>query len=218
MSKEKTIDVIKNEKMVAVVRNVSNDKILDTCKALLDGGVKCIEVTFNQANPTGNQDTHDAIKMINEKFGDDILVGAGTVMTVEQIELAIAAGAKYIISPNYDKEIVETTNKLGAVSIPGVLTPSEIADAHKAGAHFMKVFPSGVLGIDYIKAIKAPLNHIPLIVVGGVNLDNINEFIDIDVAGFGMGSNLVNTALINAGKYDELTRLAQSYVDAVKGA
>lgn len=202
---------VEKEKIIAIVRGIGNDRILDACSAMVAGGVSMIEVTFNQSSPTGNEDTYNAIKNISDNL-PEVCVGAGTVMTEEQVELAFKAGAKYIISPNYDKEVVAKTLELGLVSMPGVLTPSEAADAYKQGASVAKMFPAGVLGLAYIKACKAPLSHIPMMAVGGVNVDNVGEFIAAGCAGVGVGSSLVNKTLINEGRYEELTELAKQFV------
>lgn len=207
---------VKENKIIAIVRGIDNDKILDTCRALYKGGVSMIEVTFNQSSATGNEDTFNAIKLISDNL-DEIVVGAGTVMTVEQVELAVKAGAKYIISPNFDKKVVRRTKELGAVSMPGVITPTEIANAYEAGADFVKVFPAGNFGTGYIKSIKAPIGHIPMLAVGGIDADNIEVYMNTGIDGVGVGSSLVNKNLINAGKYDALTELAKNFVSKVKG-
>lgn len=210
-----TVQVIKDNKIIAIVRGVDQDKILDTCKALYKGGIVLIEVTFNQSSPTGNEDTANAIKLIAEHL-PKVCVGAGTVMTVEQVELAVEAGAQYIISPNFDQDVVKRTIELNAISMPGVLTPTEITNAYKAGASFAKVFPSGTLGLDYLKAIKAPINHIPMLAVGGVDVNNIADFMSIGLTGVGVGSSLVNRTLINSNRFDELTELAKEFVNQIK--
>jgi len=206
------LERIKKEKIIAIIRGISNERIIDTCEALVAGGVTMIEVTFNQSSPTGNDDTFHAIKMISDNLGESVCVGAGTVMTIEQVELAVKAGAKYIISPNYDKEIMAKTIEMGVASMPGVMTPSEIVNAYKDGAVAAKLFPSGNLGLEYIKAIKAPISHIPIVAVGGVDVDNVNEFMKIGCIGVGVASTLVNKGLINEGKYDALTELAKRFV------
>lgn len=206
---------VMKEKIIAIVRGIGNDRIIDTCKALSAGGVNMIEVTYNQSSPTGNEDTYSAIKAISDQLGQTICLGAGTVMTIEQVELAVKAGAKYIISPNFDKEVVKRTLELGAIAMPGVLTPTEIVDAYKAGASVAKLFPAGNIGLDYIKSIKAPINHIPMMAVGGVTVDNARDFIKAGCDGLGVGSSLVNKTLINEGRYEELTELAKRFVEAV---
>lgn len=206
---------IKDHKIIAIVRGIDGDKILDTCKALYEGGIVLIEVTFNQSSPTGNEETPKAIKLIAENL-PGVCVGAGTVMTVEQTELAIDAGAKYIISPNFDREVVKRTIELKAISMPGVLTPTEITNAYEAGASFAKIFPSGSLGLGYLKAIMAPISHIPMMAVGGVDVDNIAEFMKSGLTGVGIGSSLVNRTLINEGRFDELTKLAREFVSRIE--
>jgi len=211
---EATLQKIKENKLVAILRDVEPVKILRTCKALHDGGIECIEVTFNQLSENGILETVNAIKQICENT--NICVGAGTVMTVEQVVLAVKAGAKYIISPNFDEDVVKKTVELGAVSIPGVLTPSEIVSSYKIGASFVKLFPGGLLGPQYIKAVRAPISHIPIMVVGGVGLENIREFLHCGVAGFGIGSSLVNKKLIIDNRFDELKKLAEQFINAIK--
>ncbi|MCJ7689386.1 MAG: bifunctional 4-hydroxy-2-oxoglutarate aldolase/2-dehydro-3-deoxy-phosphogluconate aldolase, partial [Clostridiaceae bacterium] len=209
------IERINKYKLIAIVRGIDQDKIIDTCNALYAGGISMIEVTFNQTSETGNEDTYNAIKQISSVMGSKISVGAGTVMTVEQVELAVKAGAEYIISPNFDKEVVARTIELGAASIPGVMTPTEIVNAYNAGAVAVKIFPIVSLGIEYIKAIKSPISHIPILAVGGVDLDNVGNYIRAGVIGVGIGSCLVDKKLINKGKFNEITELAKKFVNNV---
>lgn len=210
------MQLVKEKKIIAIVRGIDKERILDTCRALNAGGISMIEVTFDQSKATGNQDTYEAIKLISDNLAE-ITVGAGTVMTVEQTELAVRAGARYIISPNFDDKVVRRTKELGAVPMPGVLTPTEIADAYAAGADFVKVFPAGSFGTGYIKSIKSPISHIPMLAVGGIGIDNVAEYMATGIDGVGIGSSLVNKTLINEGRYEELTALAKAYVSAVKG-
>lgn len=210
------IERIKEEQIIAIVRGISEDKIIETCKALFEGGVGMIEVTFDQSSPTGIEDTCKAIRLISDRL-PEICVGAGTVMTEEQVEKAVESGAKYIISPNIDQAVIKKTLACDAVSIPGALTPTEVADAYALGAHFVKLFPAGNLGLGYIKALMAPINHIPLLAVGGVGPDNLADFLDIGLTGVGVGSSLVNKKLIETGKFDELRSLARTFSDKRKG-
>jgi 2-dehydro-3-deoxyphosphogluconate aldolase/(4S)-4-hydroxy-2-oxoglutarate aldolase len=170
-----------------------------------------IEVTFNQSSLTKIKDTKDSIKNIYDVMGDKMCVGAGTVMTKEQVREAIDAGAKYIISPNTDREVIEETKKRGAISIPGAFTPSEIINAYETGADYVKLFPAGLLGIPYIKALRAPISHIPLMAVGGIDADNLKGFLDTGISGMGVGSSLVDCKLINEEKWEDLTELARKF-------
>jgi len=207
---------IMNSKIIAIIRSVTKFNLLNTADALYKGGVRLIEVTFNQASASGTTDTAEAIELLNCEYEDKMCIGAGTVMNLEQLRAAVDAGAKYIISPNTNIELIKKTVELGVVSIPGAYTPSEIASAYDAGANFVKIFPAGQLGPKYIKAIRAPINHIPLIAVGNINENNINDFLQVGVAGFGIGSNIVNKKLINEGRFDELTKLAEIYTKKIK--
>ncbi len=210
------IERIKKEKIIAIVRGLPEEKIIKTCRALEKGGISAIEVTFNQSSPTCIEDTCKGIQSISDQL-EGVCVGAGTVMTLDQLEKAVEAGAKYIISPHTDINLIKRTKELGVVSIPGALTPTEVAMAYDAGADFVKLFPAGNLGIGYIKALMAPINHIPMLAVGGIDAGNTREFLQLGLAGVGVGSSLVNMQLIEADKYDELTALASEFSRALKG-
>lgn len=210
------IDRVKQEKIIAIVRGIEQNRIIQTCEALYAGGISMIEITFDQSSPTGNKDTYHAIKKVADTLGKEVCVGAGTVMTIEQVSMAIEAGATYIISPNFDKAVVAKTLEGGAVSMPGVMTPSEIVDAYQAGAGAVKIFPIDRLGIGYLKAVKSPISHIPIIAVGGIDLDNAADYIKAGAIGLGIGSSLVDKQLIQAGKYDALTQRAKAFVHKVQ--
>lgn len=149
--------------------------------------------------------------MLAEAMGDRMCIGAGTVMNRLQAETAIQSGARYIISPDTNPDVIEKTCSLGALSIPGALTPTEIAYAYRCGADYVKLFPAGTLGLKYIQAVCSPLSHIPMMAVGGIDDKNLNSFLSSGLAGVGIGSNLVNLAMIANGQFEALTRLAQKY-------
>lgn len=217
MSKE-VLNKILEGKIVAIVRGIPSDEVVGLAEALVKGGISCIEVTFDQSSAEKAQDTLKAIANIRAALGDRVCVGAGTVMTVEQVDAAAAAGAEYMISPNISAAVITRTKELGKVSIPGAMTPTEVACAYELGADIVKMFPAGVLGAGYIKAVKAPLKHIPVTAVGGVNPANCAEFIRAGAVGVGVGGNLVSPQLVKEGRFDEITAIAQSYTDALKNA
>ncbi len=206
-----TKKIINENKIIAILRGIALKDILPTAQALYDGGIKLMEVTFNQSSETGEKDTFESIKMICDHLGDNVSVGAGTVLTVKQTELAIEAGAEYIISPDTNFDVINKTKELGAVSIPGALTPTEVTTAYEAGADYVKLFPAGVFGIGYIKAVRAPLSHIPVMAVGGVSAENLLEFFAAGVSGVGVGSHIVDMKLISEGKFEQLTELAKKF-------
>ena len=213
---QQILDKIIDGKIVAIVRGIKSDKILDLVEAMYKGGITCVEVTFDQSSEEKIKDTLTSISKISDKFNDKICVGAGTVMTAEQVRLAVKAGAQYIISPNVDEEVIKETKNLNKISIPGAFTPTETAYAYKLGADIVKLFPAGELGAGYIKAVKAPLKHIPVVAVGGVNPENCADFIKAGAIGVGCGGNLVSAKLVEEGRFDEITAVAKQYMEALK--
>jgi 2-dehydro-3-deoxyphosphogluconate aldolase/(4S)-4-hydroxy-2-oxoglutarate aldolase len=197
---------IKKERVIAIIRGVSNDTLPSLTKALYDGGIRLIEITINQAGDI--KDTLDAISFISEEYDGKMAVGAGTVLTAAQVESVVSAGAKYVLSPNASQPVIERTKELGLVSIPGAFTPTEIEAAYEWGADIVKVFPASNLGPAYIKAIRAPLNHIPLIAVGGINADNSDDFMKAGVIGLGVGGALTSPK----ESLESITALAQKII------
>lgn len=210
------IQTILKNKVIAIVRGISSESIVDLAGAFQRGGIGAVEVTFNQKDPDSWPDTARAIRRISEAFPDTIIAGAGTVLTEEQVEIAAEAGAKYIISPHCDARVIRRTKALNLVSMPGALTPTEIVFAADTGADFVKVFPAGTLGVAYIKAIKAPISHIRLMAVGGVNEKNAADFLRAGCVGVGVGGNLVNKEWIESGAFDRIEALAREYAQVVK--
>ncbi|MEB3101509.1 bifunctional 4-hydroxy-2-oxoglutarate aldolase/2-dehydro-3-deoxy-phosphogluconate aldolase [Ferviditalea candida] len=205
------LKVLSEEKIVAIIRGIEADAGDATAEALADGGIRLLEVTMN---------TEGALRMISrfrENYGSRMRVGAGTVLNLKMAKKAVQAGAEYIISPNLDERVIEYALRKGVDVWPGTMTPTEIVRAFEAGAQAVKVFPMGSLGINYLKEIRAPLDHIPMIATGGVNLQNIGDFLNTGILGVGLGSNLVNKKLIAERRFAELTELARSFVEAAQG-
>ena len=214
--KDAIISRIEKEKIIAIVRGVGRDKLIPFCEAIVEGGIHLLEVAY-PSDGSRNHQVAEEIRMLAERFGDALFLGAGTVLTPEQVRLTKAAGGGFIISPNTDDSVITATVQAGMVSIPGALTPTEIARADQLGADFVKVFPASVLGPAYIKAVRSPLSHIKLMAVGGINADNMADYMKCGVCGFGIGSDLTKKELLDAGNYAEITRLARRYVDAARG-
>lgn len=215
--REQIIATVEKEKIIAIVRGVEAEKCMKVADALYAGGIRLMEVTFNQQKPESFQVTADAIAAIGKAYEGRMLVGAGTVTTVELVEMAAAAGAKYIISPDANPDVIRRTVELGMVSMPGCMTPTEMLMAHRAGADFIKLFPAGDLGPSYMKSVRAPLNHLRVMAVGGVNEKNIADFLKVGACGFGIGGNLANKVWIDAGEYHKITETAQAMVAAING-
>lgn len=211
-----TMEWIQTHRIIAIVRGLAPAPMEALTGALLAGGIALVEVTFDQANPESWQGTADSIQRIGKCFAGRVLAGAGTVLTQAQLHMAADAGAHYIISPNADEGVIRETRRLGLVSLPGALTPTEIAFAYGAGAHAVKVFPVGGLGAEYIRAVRAPLSHIPLLAVGGINEDNAAAFLAAGCIGLGVGGNLVHKQWIGAGEWEKITRMAAAYTRAAQ--
>lgn len=209
-------EIILKEKLVAIVRGFSTETVVELAKAYAANGIRCIEVTFDQSSAEKRLETVQNIKAIKAALGDHVCVGAGTVMTVEQVQMAAEAGAEYMISPNVDEEVIKETKRLGKVSIPGAMTPSEIAAAYKMGADIIKLFPANEVGLSYIKAIKAPLKHIPLMATGGVRPANAADYLAAGSAALGVGGDLVNKEWIAVGAFDKIGSAAKEFVEAIK--
>ena len=216
--KNKVISAVEEHKIIAILRGIPTDKIIQTAEALYDGGIRLIEITYSANKTIPYEKTSENIQKLSEHFGDRLCVGAGTVITPELVEMAARAGAKYIISPDTNISVIKRTNELGLVSMPGALTPTEILTAHYAGADFVKLFPVGNLGTGYIKAVCAPISNVKLLGVGGVNEDNVAEFIRAGVVGVGAGGNLANKKWVVAGEFDKLTDTARKMVENMKNA
>lgn len=210
------LEWIQHSKVIAIVRGLAPEYMVKLAEALYEGGIDLMEVTFNQAKPETWADTAAAIKAVAEHMEGKMLVGAGTVIRKEQLDMAYEAGAQYIITPNTNLDLIRKVKEYGLLSFPGAFTPSEIEAAYAAGADAVKVFPVGALGASYIKAVKAPLSHIPLMAVGGVNEKNAADFIAAGCCGVGVGGNLVNKAWIEAGEWDKIIALAREYRKAVE--
>lgn len=201
---------ILREGLVVIIRGAKEQEILELGHALYAGNVRALEVTFNQANPDMDQETAKAIAALRQALPADALVGAGTVITPRQLELAADGGAQFIISPHTDPQLISQTKRLGLISMPGALTASECIQAYAAGADFIKVFPASTLGPAYLKALRAPLSHIPFLAVGGIDENNIPAFIQAGAVGFGIGGSLITRAL-KTQDYQALTDTAARY-------
>lgn len=187
----------------AVIRMQDADKLVRVAEAIAEGGIPAIEVTMTVPGAI------DMIKQVADELGDDVLLGVGSVTDPETARKAVEAGARYVVSPIYKRVVVEATHDKGAVALPGAFTPTEIQSAHEAGAEFVKVFPASVLGMKFIKAVRAPLPHLKLVPTGGVSLDNAGDWLRAGAAMVGVGSALLDKEAIASGDYDKLTENAR---------
>ena len=202
--------------IVAIIRGFGPEVCLRLAEAYMKGGIGHVEVTFNQKDPGSWKDTAAAIRSIKSGFANELKVGAGTVLTEEQLRICEDAGGEFMVTPNVNAELIRKCVADGLEATPGALTPSEAVEAFNAGASVVKIFPAGALGPGYIKAIKAPLSHIPLLAVGGIGPDNIADFMKAGCVGAGVGGNLTNKEWIKAGEWDKITAVARALVENSK--
>lgn len=215
--KKKIIDVIKKEGLIVIVRGIDKNKLIPLAQAMYDGGVRLLEVTYSANGAVSDEETAENIHALCNHFGEKMYIGAGTVLTEKQVELTKEAGGGFIISPNTKERVIKRTAELDMVSIPGAFSPGEIEAAHEFGADFVKLFPVTNLGAEYVKAVKAPLSHIDLLAVGGIDLDNIPLYKKAGVCGFGIGSNITDKSMIANEDWQGIAELAARYSSAAKG-
>lgn len=202
--------------IIAILRGLQPGQCPAVAQGLLNGGIRMIEITFDQRHPETHSATASAIEAIRTQLDGQVLVGAGTVTTPELVRLAFEAGAGYIISPDVNTRVIATTRELGMVSMPGAMTPTEILTAHEAGADFVKLFPAAMLGIPYLKAIRGPISHVKLLAVGGIHAGNARAFLDAGVCGLGVGGNLARPEWAAQGRYEAYTEAARELVAALQ--
>jgi 2-dehydro-3-deoxyphosphogluconate aldolase/(4S)-4-hydroxy-2-oxoglutarate aldolase len=213
MSKKTVIDAIETHKVFAIVRGLHPTKIQATMEALYKGGIRLVEVTFDRQH--GDADTLVALKILQNEFSGKLIYGAGTVTNIEQVAQVKALGGQFIVSPNCNADVIVATNNAAMVSLPAALTPTEALLAHNAGADFVKLFPGGVFGPGYLKAVAAPLSDIKFVAVGGIDANNIPDFYQAGAIGFGIGSNLVNNKLVEANDFESIYQQACQYKQVI---
>ncbi|WP_323190694.1 bifunctional 4-hydroxy-2-oxoglutarate aldolase/2-dehydro-3-deoxy-phosphogluconate aldolase [Halostella sp. PRR32] len=213
MSKQETLQRMRESGVVAVLRGADADVTVDIAEALAEGGVTALELTA---------DTPGVMSLI-EEVGDalddtDVIVGAGTVLDEETARAAILAGAEFVVSPSFHAEVVETCNRYGVPVAPGVATPTEAVEAYQAGADMVKLFPASCLGPDFLASIKGPLGQIPIMPTGGIGPDNAGDFIEAGAECVGAGGSLVDDEAVANEDFDMIAANAEAMVQAVQDA
>lgn len=196
--------------VVGIIRANDSSRLVDVAKALLAGGVDCLEVTFTVPK------AHRVLEQVADALGDQVLLGAGTVLDPETCRTAILSGAEFIVSPNTNLDVIAMCKRYTKLSLPGAMTPTEVVAAWQAGADFVKVFPCDVLGPAHIKALRGPLPQVRMIPTGGVTLETAADFIKAGASGLGIGSSLVEPKAIAAGDWGRIESLAKQYVEIVR--
>jgi 2-dehydro-3-deoxyphosphogluconate aldolase/(4S)-4-hydroxy-2-oxoglutarate aldolase len=213
LNREEIIKDIEKNKIIVIMRGFTEEQLINSVDAMEKGGIRLVEVTFDQTGAVSDEITAANIRALKEHFDGKVRIGAGTVMTEEQVKIAYKAGAEFIISPDCYDGVIKKTRELGMVSIPGVFTPTDAANAYRYGADFAKLFPNSEVNISYLKALTVPLSHIKFLAVGGVNADNMKEYFAAGAKGIGVATAIADKKAIFSGDYEEVTRRAKLFTD-----
>jgi 2-dehydro-3-deoxyphosphogluconate aldolase / (4S)-4-hydroxy-2-oxoglutarate aldolase len=210
-SKEKALKRIRDIGVVPIVRTTSTDDAIRAAEAIIASGIGMVEITMTVPNAL------QVVGQVAKTFGDQVLVGAGTILDRQACESAIGAGAEFIVAPSFEPHVVETALKYDKPCLPGALTPTEVLAAWRAGADMVKVFPCGpVGGPKYIQALKGPLPQIEMVPTGGVSLSNATEFIQAGATAIAVGGDLVDMKAVRAGNFEAITVIAKNFIEAVQ--
>ncbi len=210
--REQIINTVREKKIIVIARGIEKEKLIPLAEALYKGGIRLLETTYSPDGKISDEETAENIKILSYHFNGRMYIGAGTVLTEKQVELTKNAGGKFIISPDTNGAVIKKTRELDMVSIPGALTPSEVQSAHLYGADFVKLFPVCSLGTEYVKLIKTPLSHIELLAVGGINQNDMGEYLSAGISGFCIGSNIIDKQALAENNYKAITELARKFV------
>jgi len=210
MDRETNVGLIRDTGVIAIMRARSTAQMLAAIDALWQGGVRAMEVSLTTPGAL------DLITAVVTRHRPELLFGAGTVLDAAAARAAIQAGARFVVSPTLNLEVVALCRQHDVAVLPGCLTPTEMEAAWQAGADLIKLFPASMGGPDLVKAILAPLPHLPLVPVGGVTVENASDFIQQGAVAVGVGSSLVDPRLLDAGDMDGLARRAAALVASVR--
>ena len=208
LDKAAVIERIKAERAVAVIRTDSIERALRAADAAIAGGFRAIEITYSFADAT------QAIAKLAEH--SELLIGAGTILTREQVRKAVEAGAKFLVSPCVLPEVIDAAHELNVAIIPGAFTPTEIYTAYSLGADIVKIFPAVKFGPEYLKAVRGPLPQIPIMPTSGVDASNVAEWFRAGAVAVGAVGSVFDPILIRSGDWNELTQRAREFIAAVR--
>ena len=203
-------ETIKSEPVLAILRNVSKDILIDYVRAIIDGGVRFFEVALN------SKDALEEIRMLKSSFGDGIILGAGTAITVKKAKDALKAGADFLLAPSTDEPVLKYCQKHGVAMLPGVLTPTDVSIALRYGFDTLKLFPAGDMPFSYVKSLKGPFDNTEYVAIGGVNIENADRFISAGCIGIGLGSNIAPKSTVMERDWKTVSENVKSILDKVR--
>lgn len=215
-SQQEIRETIVSTKIIALMRGFTPEVCLRLVDAYAKGGIRAVEVTFDQSRPESWAETASAIRAIADRFGKELCVGAGTVLNAEQLSMAEDAGGSFMVAPVVNCDLIRESVRRSLLTIAGAMTPSEAVAAHAAGASFVKIFPAHVLGPEYVRAILAPLGHIPFLAFQGITPENLRDFLDAGCVGAGVGGCLADRTLIASGAWGRISEIASQFINRAK--
>lgn len=203
------VETIEQYKLMVAVRTDTPERAYEAASACIKGGIRMVEVTFSVPG------AEDVIRKLSKESNG--LIGAGTVLTIQDLRKALKAGASYIVSPHSDEEIIKNTKREGAVSIPGASTPTEIYKAYLAGGDIIKLFPFVEIGgLNFLRAIRGPMPFVKFMLSGGVNIDNFAEYLSVNASCILIGSSILKKELVMAEDWNSVTELAKRFVRKIE--
>ena len=214
--KQKSIEFIKENKIIVIVRGVAKDSLLKTAEAMYEGGIRIFEITFDPTENTTIEETCGMIRTLREFFGKDVSVGAGTVIHLKMAEGARKAGAEFIVAPCTKPDVIRYTKENGMIAIPGAYTPTEIVNAYEMGADIVKIFPILPNDEAYLKNVISPLSHIPFMVTGGINPDTIEKFLALGPVAVAAGATIVTKELVDKGDFETIRKNALAHTEKIR--
>lgn len=212
MTKQETLQQIRANGLIAVLRGPSAELTLKMVDALVAGGVCTIEVTLS------TPDAYAVTAEVAAKYQHQIVLGMGTLTEVSDVDKAVAAGARFLVSPVCEPNLVKAMVASGLVTMAGALTPTEVLATYRMGVDVVKLFPGSLVGPSYIKSLHGPFPQIPLMPTGGVSADNVAQWLQAGAVAVGAGGELCSSALAKSGQFDKITEVARHFVAAVKAA
>lgn len=211
-----SMELLKKHRFVGILRHIAPQYALKAARAMYEGGIRIFEVTFDPSDPNTEQVTGGIIRTLRESFGEDVSVGAGTVLCVAYAQAAYDAGAEFIVAPNTDPQVIAFTKARGMLSIPGAYTPTEIMNAYNLGADVVKIFPILPDAEAYLKNVISPLSHIPFMITGGINPDTIEKFLATGPVAVAAGATIVTKDLVERGDYATITENAHRHTEKIR--
>lgn len=208
---------ILENRVVAIVRGLEPEKCMRLAEALCEGGIRLMELPYDQSDRSSWAETAKTVERLSTEFEGRMVFGAGTVTCIELVELTCTHGGRFIVAPNTNVSVIRRAAELDMVSVPGAMTPTEILSAHEAGADIVKLFPASVLGIPYLKAIRAPISHVDILAAGGIDKGNAADFLRAGASCLGVGGALANKSAIESGDFAAITEAARALLAAIKG-